>query len=294
MIKKYPICVLFCLLVTFITSCASGCVSINSSGGLSKKLPREAFVQVQQAVGLEACGLDITTKEEKCQKVTMRSVSSGAYVFISEVVEDVAYVLTAGHSCARKSPKEQMVNGFKIKNLGSSFTIVDLDGSKHKGEVVKLTTRYDLCLLRVHNILKKPPILSPARTAPLIGEVVTNMAAPHGLYWPNAVLIFRGIFSGYHTRGYSMYTIPTKPGSSGSPILNKKNQLIGVIFAGYPIMENVGLSSPLIAIKVFLKKSIAHGEMKLWEENSNPKKDTTIIHTWAKEMKTKLDKVFGQ
>ena len=185
MIKKYPICVLFCLLVTFITSCASGCVSINSSGGLSKKLPREAFVQVQQAVGLEACGLDITTKEEKCQKVTMRSVSSGAYVFISEVVEDVAYVLTAGHSCARKSPKEQMVNGFKIKNLGSSFTIVDLDGSKHKGEVVKLTTRYDLCLLRVHNILKKPPILSPARTAPLIGEVVTNMAAPHGLYWPN-------------------------------------------------------------------------------------------------------------
>ena len=91
-----------------------------------------------------------------------------------------------------------------------------------------------------------------------------------------------------------MYTIPTKPGSSGSPILNKKNQLIGVIFAGYPIMENVGLSSPLIAIKVFLKKSIAHGEMKLWEENNNPKKDTTIIHTWAKEMKTKLDKVFGQ
>jgi len=293
MIKKYPIYALFYLSVMFITSCASGCAILSSSGGVSEKLPRKAFVQVQQAVVLEACGLDINTKEEKCQKVTMRSVSSGAYVFISEVAEDVAYVLTAGHSCSKKSPKEQMVNGFKIKNLGSSFKIVDLDGSKHKGEVVSIKTRYDLCLLKVYNILNKPPVLRPAPKAPRIGEVATNMAAPHGLYWPNAVLIFRGIFSGYHTKGYSMYTIPTKPGSSGSPILNKKNQLIGVIFAGYPTIENVGLSSPLVAIRIFLKKSIARGEMKLWEENSNLKKDTTVIHRWAKEMKTKLDKVFG-
>lgn len=90
-----------------------------------------------------------------------------------------------------------------------------------------------------------------------------------------------------------MYTVPTKPGSSGSPILNKENQLIGVIFAGYPIMENIGLSSPLVAIKIFLKKSIALGEMKLWEENNKPGKGTTINRIWTKEMKTKLDQVFG-
>ena len=59
-------------------------------------------------------------------------------------------------------------------------------------------------------------------------------------------------------------------------------------------MENIGLSSPLVAIKIFLKKSIALGEMKLWEENNVPKVNTTIIRNWAKEMRTKLDKVFGQ
>lgn len=290
--KRYTIYALFCLSATLITSCASGCAILSSSKAFSQKLPREAFVQVRQAVRLEACGFDMRTKEKKCQKVTMRSVSSGAYVFRSEVEEDIAYVLTAGHSCTNKSPKEQTVNGIKIKNLGSSFKVVDLDGSEHKGEVVSIKTRYDLCLLKVHNVLNKPPVLRLAPKAPQIGEVVTNMAAPHGLYWPNAVLIFKGVFSGYHVRGYSMYTIPTKPGSSGSPILNKENQLVGVIFAGYPTIESVGLSSPWVAVKIFLKKSIASGEMKLWKERASLKKDTTIIRSLEKEMKIKLDKVF--
>ena len=294
MMKKYSIYALFFILVASITSCTSGCVTISSSKIAQNRLPREAFVQVQQAVELEGCGIDPETKEEKCQEATMRSVSSGAYVFISEVADDIAYVLTAGHSCTSRAPKEQMIGGFRIKNLGSSFKIVDLDGLEHEGEVVFVTTRYDLCLLKVYNVLLKPPILRAAKKAPTIGDEATNLAAPHGLYWTNTVLTFKGIFSGYHPKGYSVYTIPTKPGSSGSPILNSENKLIGVIFAGYPVMENIGLSSPLIAIRIFLKKSIARGEMKMWEENSNLKKDTTIIRNWAKEMKTKLDQVFGE
>tara|TARA_B100000424_G_C22598780_1_gene334762 strand:- start:100 stop:573 length:474 start_codon:yes stop_codon:yes gene_type:complete len=155
-----------------------------------------------------------------------------------------------------------------------------------------INRRFDLCLLRVSDVLTNPPILRVAEKEPKRGETVTNMAAPHGLFWPGTVLIFKGQFSGYHDKGYSVYTIPTKPGSSGSPIINKNKRLVGVIFAGYRMMENVGLSSPLVAIKVFLKKAIAKGEMELWEEGNSPKLNTQVDRLWIQKMNAKLKTMF--
>jgi S1-C subfamily serine protease len=296
MIKKTLIYVKFLIIVTLcLSSCVSGCTTVSASSGKQQEiLPRHAFIQVQQSIELEGCGLDKDTQEEKCQKATMRYVSSGAFVFHSEISETTSYVLTAGHSCQNRLPKEQNVDGFKIVNKGSVFKVVDLEGSTYTATVVNINTRFDLCLLQVQDVLIKRPTLKVAEKEPLKGEIVTNMAAPHGLYWPGTVLIFEGYFSGYHSRGYSVYTIPTKPGSSGSPIINSKHELVGVIFAGYPMIEHVGLSSPLVAIRVFLKKSVAKGEMGLWEKDNTPKINTQVDRLWIKEMQAKINKVFGK
>jgi S1-C subfamily serine protease len=296
MIKKTSIYVKFLIFVTLcLTSCVSGCTTIQTTTSSRKEiLPRQSFVQIQQAVELEGCGLDEKTKETKCQKAVMRYVSSGAYIFHSEVSQGFSYVVTAGHSCQSSIPKEQNINGFKVINKGSKFKAVDLNGFHHDAEVINVNNRFDLCLLRVSDVLTNPPLLKIAEEEPARGETVTNMAAPHGLFWSGTVLIFKGQFSGYHTKGYSVYTLPTKPGSSGSPIINKENKLVGVIFAGYPMIENVGLSSPLVAIKVFLKKSIAKGEMELWEKANTPKVNTQIDRVWIHQMKSKLKEVFGE
>lgn len=296
MIKKTSLYVKFLIVSMFcLTSCVSGCASVGITSDQDKEIfPRNSFVQIRHAIELEGCGLDPTTKQRKCQKAVMRYVSSGAFIFHSEVSQGVSYVLTAGHSCENKLPKRQNINGFEIVNKGSKFTAVNISGFSHPAEVVRINKRFDLCLLRVKDVFKNPPTLSIAKREPVRGETVTNMAAPHGLFWRNTVLIFKGQFSGYHRSGYSVYTIPTKPGSSGSPIINKDNELIGVIFAGYPTIENVALSAPLVAIKVFLKKAIAQGEMDLWEKDNTPKVDTQVDRIWIKKMQTKLDEVFGQ
>ena len=295
MTKKTPIYIKFIAIWLFcLSSCVSGCSSIYLNGSPKKELlPRRAFVQIQQFISLEGCGVDPDTQKRRCQTAEMRYVSSGAYVFHSEVEEGTSYVLTAGHSCENKVPPKQSIGGFEVENKGSRYISVDLSGAKHKAEVVNINKRFDLCLMRVSNVHRSPPVLKVAEKEPLFGEIVRNMAAPHGLFWPGTVLIFRGAFSGYHNRGYSVYTIPTKPGSSGSPVINSDNKLIGVIFAGYGMIESVGLSSPLIAIKIFLKKSIAKGEMEIWEKNNKPKVNSQVDSFWRKEMKTKLDEVFG-
>jgi S1-C subfamily serine protease len=296
MMKKTPFYVKFLIIwLLCITSCVSGCTTIKINNSHNKEIyPRHSFVQVRQFVKLEGCGLQKGTNEPKCQAAEMKYVSSGAYVFHSEVEEGKSYILTAGHSCQNKLPPVQNIEGFKIVNKGSRFKVVGLNGSQHDAVVVNINTRFDLCLMSVSDVHKKPPILKVADKEPLRGEEVINLAAPHGLFWSGTVLIFKGIFSGYHNRGYSVYTIPTKPGSSGSPILNSDNKLIGVIFAGYRMIESVGLSSPLIAIKVFLKKSIAKGEMLLWESNNKPSVNTQIDRLWIQNMKAKLNDVFGK
>jgi|TARA_R110000851_G_scaffold59427_1_gene137617 S1-C subfamily serine protease len=286
---KFLIVSLLCL-----TSCVSGCITIPIGNPLSEEIiPRYAFVQIQQAVELEGCGIDKESGKSKCQKAVMRYVSSGAFVFHSEVSQGMSYIITAGHSCQSNLPKVQQIDGFKIVNKGSKFKAIDLSGVSHNAEVVSINKRFDLCLMRIADVFKNPPILRVAAREPKRGETVINMAAPHGLYWPGTVLIFKGQFSGYHQQGYSVYTIPTKPGSSGSAIINTNHKLVGIIFAGYPMIENVGLSSPLVAIKVFLKKSIAKGEMQLWQKNNTPSPKTQIDRLWVQEMKTKLNKVFG-
>ena len=276
------------------TSCVSGCVTINNKPTDSEEiLPRQAFVQIQHSVEVEGCGIDPQTKKERCQKAVMQYVSSGSYVFHSEVSQGTSYVLTAGHSCETKFPKTQMIDGYRVENKGSKFKTRDLNGFQHDAEVIMINRRFDLCLLQVSNVITNPPVLKLAEKEPRRGETVSNMAAPHGLFWTGTVLIFKGQFSGYHDKGYSVYTIPTKPGSSGSPIINKNNELVGVIFAGYRSIENVGLSSPLVAVRVFLKKAIAKGEMELWERSNKPKINTQVDRVWIQEMKFKLNEVFG-
>jgi len=286
-------CIVTLLYIT-VASCTGACASSPSVKPVVHNFPVRSFVQIRQETLWEGCELDTETKKEKCKKAVMRAVSSGAWVAHSEVDNSTSYVLTAGHSCKSTHKPTTVIGGVKVTHLGQKFTIVDFNGYKHSGTVVSIEKRFDTCLLAVSNVFVKPPVLRVSVTEPKRGEVVYTMAAPHGIVAPRMVLTFDGYFSGHTPEGYAMYTIPTKPGSSGSPIVSANNELVGIIFAGYRSMENIGVASPLIAVKVFLKKSIAKAEMALWSAaNKGADQTTTSVIKRYQRLEKRLDEFFN-
>jgi|21_taG_2_1085346.scaffolds.fasta_scaffold00269_7 S1-C subfamily serine protease len=286
-------CIITLLYIT-VASCAGACASTNNIKPVRHKFPVQSFVQIRQETLWQGCEVDEKTKKEKCQKGVMRAVSSGAWVAHSEVDSSVSYVLTAGHSCRNTFKPPAVIAGVKVTHLGQKFTIVDFNGFKHSGKVISIEKKFDTCLLSVSNVYIKPPVLRVSPEPPKRGELLYNMAAPHGIVAPRMVLTFDGYFSGYSPEGYAIYTIPTKPGSSGSPIINVHNELVGIIFAGYRSMENIGVASPLIAVKVFLKKSIAKAEMDIWSlaNKGNDKTSTTMTEKYQR-LEKRLDDFFN-
>lgn len=102
------------------------------------------------------------------------------------------------------------------------------------------------------------PVSAIAKHMPKPGDKAYNIAAPFGIHDKNMVLHFEGYYSGRVTHprlGYDldMYTIPTRPGSSGSPVYNTRWEVIGITSMAFVSLENIGMMVPLESIQEFLK-----------------------------------------
>ena len=90
---------------------------------------------------------------------------------------------------------------------------------------------------------------------PEVGEKVFNIAAPHGITGPFMHLIFEGRYSGRKGK-FFYYTVPARPGSSGSAVINENFELIVTINIAFTGLENVGIGNDLRAVKKFLDKVV--------------------------------------
>ena len=262
--------VVFLMLAVF---AAAGCAGACGPFAAQKrqtvyKFPSRSFVQVKNVTIWEGCAFNADLEKKICETAQSKATSSGSFIRHSKIDKTLSYVLTAGHSCRdTKAPTTQQ-GQFTVRHAGQIFSVVDYDGFEYEAEVLEIDSRFDLCLMGVRTVLMKPPVLRVAKLHPVRGEVVFNMAAPHGIIAPRMVLTFSGFFTGYSQEGFSVFSIPTRPGSSGSPIINASNELVSSTFAGYHFMENVAVASPLRAVKTFLRKSVANAEMNNWIEKN--------------------------
>ena len=115
--------------------------------------------------------------------------------------------------------------------------------------VIKHDLNSDLCALQIEKPYTKP--IEWSRNPPTPGDKVYAISAPLGINAPTMNLVFEGRYSG-HIGIMHHYTMPARPGSSGSVVLNKNFKGVGMINAAYLDFESIGFGAGYSDIKKFL------------------------------------------
>ena len=255
----------------FLLSCVStmGCIGCNSNTGKLEKpwqlKPQESFGLIIVEIEMKpfACEWTHNKAAKKCDikklnlpdKVT-KSVGSSVVVGKNKT-EDKTYVLTAAHVCSEAAQSEfsyQLKDGrtaqVAIKKAVKRIQVTDYTGVTREASVYRIDKPNDLCLITTPGLWGNAFRVSP--DDPIPGTKSYNVAAPHKIWAPGMVLMLDGYYSGKTPDGFYHYTIPARPGSSGSPILNEKGLIIGVVQRAFVGFENLAISTSTQAIREIL------------------------------------------
>lgn len=242
-----------------LTSCATS--NLNFS-----KDARDTFVKIKQTVAITICN-----PEDPADCITKDSVSTGSGAVVHKTDEG-SYVLTAGHVCTFEREVELAAQ------VGASRLDVKMESINFKlagyiSDIISIDDNIDTCLLFAHNLFttKAAKIASPV-TVLSEGDRVYNVAAPVGIFYEDVVPLLEGFYMG-QTGVKAYYTIPAMGGSSGSPIFNYDNQIVGMIHSVNVYFPVVSVSPPIKELRAFVVNGIRKGErVRLGQEDKKESK----------------------
>ena len=248
---------LFCLALVASSICLS-CVSISSHLKLTHRSTSEvpydafAFVMVKHSIYPDECLP--SEKFEECSDIIkmlppVRSSGSGSGLLVWAKKKPV--FLTAAHVCLVDSPVMYEAQGVKFTlKAEADIRIRGTSGEVLSTKIIKINEEKDLCALEVPKMTSAPVRVSHKK--PKIGDKVYALSAPYGISKPTINLVFSGYYSGKDER-WHFYTIPTRPGSSGSIVLNKNYRAVGMLNAAFVDIEHIGLGAGHEDIVTFLE-----------------------------------------
>ena len=204
-----------------------------------------SFLKIRTYALIRGC------KDDVCREVEQQLSSGSGFTVARDRYG--AYVMTAGHICesmaydAFKVSTEDKKTKVSIKFYG--YTI---DHKKYELHTVKVHKGLDLCMMYSVNLKTVP--LPIAVSLPAAGERIYNIAAPKDIMHMNAPIMIDGFYSGRDIKmGADIYTMIVDHGSSGSPILNSRGEVIGLISMKNTLFDFISYSPPMEYIRYFIK-----------------------------------------
>lgn len=200
--------------------------------------------------------LRIDAIAEKCDANSCTMMPIGTVIASGVVIQRIetdTHVMSARHFC-----EEHVVEQARIVG-GISYTIkTRLSAQAHNGtkynnvNVAYNDSASDLCIIHIKTDVNDRSFeqITIADKLPSIGDIVFNIAAPHGYINPGEVPIFMGIYAGIDKKtGYIFSSTATRPGTSGSMLVNGDGELFGIVIMMYARIEQMSISISLIDIR---------------------------------------------
>ena len=211
---------------------------------------RDSFLKLEKTLQVSAC----SDEKSMCMSVNKwGSTASGAVI---KNRFDGAYALTAAHVCDDHKMKNFIDMFFKKKypelkiQYHLNFKAIALDGEEYEVKIVAQDQENDICILWLEECYIEALPISPASPEP--GDKAYNIAAPLGIFAPNMAPLQEGLFDG-EIKNKAFYSIPAIGGSSGSPIMNHKGELIGMIHSTYRSFNHLSLSPTYKDLSEYIK-----------------------------------------
>jgi S1-C subfamily serine protease len=232
---------MFALLI--LNSCATQTSVIKSMANAKKSI-----LKIETWINTGECD----EKNMSCEAHRLISTGTGAVVLYS----NKKVVLTAAHICV-----QDKFRALPIIKSNHYFKVVDRTNKEYLVEVIKYDVENDICILESTSGDIEPPFIRMSRKTPEYSEVGYNLAAPMGIIDREMVPIFEGRYFGiinnpmYGPKDVAIYGMPAIGGSSGSPIVNFRGELIGMVHSVHYRFHHVTLSATYQRLWSFLNAS---------------------------------------
>jgi|18_taG_2_1085343.scaffolds.fasta_scaffold23046_2 S1-C subfamily serine protease len=239
--KKFLILLFSFFFGTLITSCA-----VQTNVIKSLDTAKKSVLKIETWARQGVCEEENMT----CDNFELFSTGSGAVVLHN----NKKAVLTAAHVC--KQNGSLIFLGEKIE-IETYIKAIDRKNKEYIIEIIKHNSEADICLLRSVSGSLEPGYLKLSTKSLEYGEITYNLAGPMGIIDGDMVPVFQGQFFG-NLHGNAFYSTPVIGGSSGSPIVNFKGELVGMIHSVHYRFHHIALSATYERLWNFLKIAQNH------------------------------------